>query len=294
MTHNLSNEGAEGSEAQTFMLYDDAGRVVESGKVYELQLAVRDQPEDALCFKSNDTLYGGVNNEDPLVTCEIVDNIVYLKSEDKYLYIDDRAYIKRDVDLPEKDQRLRFVLTNNNAFHISLWDGELVAQLEYIKHEFGVIWFREDRPMELLLKRAQTFMLYDVEGRAVESGKKYELQLAGHNLDHDTLSFGFGVLHGVNNKDNPLLTCKTVDDIAYLKYEDMYVYIEDRYQIRFKVELPEKDERLRFVLTNNNTFHISLWDGELLAQLGYLSYAYGVVWFHGDDAMELLLKRVDS
>ncbi|KAF9908353.1 hypothetical protein EC991_009905 [Linnemannia zychae] len=139
--------------AQPFMLYDVEGRVVESGKVYELQLAVRQLAHDALSFEYTGNLHGGVDNEDPLVTCEIVDSIVYLKYEDQYLYIADRHDIKWKVDLPEKDERLRFVLTNNNAFHISLWDGELVAQLEYVKCSYGVVWFREDDPMELLLKR---------------------------------------------------------------------------------------------------------------------------------------------
>ncbi|KAF9908354.1 hypothetical protein EC991_009906 [Linnemannia zychae] len=280
-------------KAQTFMLYDVEGRVVESGKVYELQLAVRDVDHDALSF-SFGVLHGVVDKKDPQVTCETVDDMVYLKYEDQYLYIFDRLQIGLKAELPENDERLRFVQANNNAFHISLWDGELVAQLEYLKLSYSVVWFCEDRPMELLLKRAQTFMLYDVEGRVVESGKVYELQLAVRDLDHDALSFSFDVLHGGVDNEDPLVTCETVDDIVYLKYEDKYLYIANRYEIGFKVELPEKDERLRFVLTNNNAFHISLWDGEMVAQLEYIKCSYGVVWFREDDPMELLLKRVDS
>ncbi|KAG0012595.1 hypothetical protein BGZ80_011637, partial [Entomortierella chlamydospora] len=134
---------SQGHSRQGSVLFDDQSRIVESGTIYELQLVVRDMEDDTLSFEYTDHLHGTVDGGGPLVSCETIDSILYLKYDDKYLYATNEKEIGLKVDVPERHERLRFLMSDNNTFRISKWDQEVFATLEWIKCSYGAVWFEE-------------------------------------------------------------------------------------------------------------------------------------------------------
>ena len=97
------------------MLFDDQSRVVESGKTYELQLLTRMTEQDALSFEYSDTLHGTIGCSNPLVSCETIAGIFYLKYDAKYLYATNDNEIGLKANIPERHERLRFLMSDNNV-----------------------------------------------------------------------------------------------------------------------------------------------------------------------------------
>lgn len=137
--------------ASGFQLFDDQANVVESGKEYFLKLAYPDLDHDVLSFEYGNVLHGAVDREAPIVTCEFIDGITYLKHKNGFLCIPangDNERMKKiwlTGDVPKKHERLRLVLSDeDNTFQISMWDRDAFAYLEFIKCSWGVVRVDED------------------------------------------------------------------------------------------------------------------------------------------------------
>ncbi|KAG9064485.1 hypothetical protein KI688_003675 [Linnemannia hyalina] len=129
-----------------FQLLDNQTNAVESGKEYFLKLADPSLTHDVLSFQYSRVLHGTADREDPIVTCEFIDGITYLKHNNEFLYIFDdgtTAEIGLTDDVPKKHQRLRLVVSDeDNAFQISMWDRDLFAYLEWFKCAYAAFWFQ--------------------------------------------------------------------------------------------------------------------------------------------------------
>ncbi|KAG9064480.1 hypothetical protein KI688_003670 [Linnemannia hyalina] len=128
-----------------FQLLDNQTDAVESGKEYFLKLADPSLTHDVLSFQYSRVLHGTADREDPIVTCEFIDGITYLKYQNEFLYVIDNenmAEIGLTADVPKKHQRLRLVVSDeDNTFQLSMWDRNLFAYLEWIKCAYAAFWF---------------------------------------------------------------------------------------------------------------------------------------------------------
>ena len=135
------------STASDFQLLDNQANVVESGKEYFLKLANSSLEHDVLSFAYSSILHGTADREEPVVTCEFIDGIRYLKYNNKFLYIiyeGEIVEIGLKGDVPTKQERLRLVMSDeDNTFQISMWDRDRFAYLEWIKCSYAAFWFQE-------------------------------------------------------------------------------------------------------------------------------------------------------
>lgn len=132
-----------------FQLFDDQTNAVESGKEYFLKLANPCQKNDALSFEHFPFLHGTAEREPPIVTCEFIDGITYLKYNNEFLYITTANHKVREVglkgDVPKKHERLQLVTSEeDNTFLISVWDRNIVGYLEWIKCAYAAFWFEDE------------------------------------------------------------------------------------------------------------------------------------------------------
>ncbi|KAF9187325.1 hypothetical protein BGZ51_001415 [Haplosporangium sp. Z 767] len=130
--------------ASGFQLFDNQDNAVESGIEYFLKLANPDLKSDILSFKWLDGLWGLDGGEEPIVTCEFINGITYLKYGDEFLYIEDNRVISLTDDVPKRHERLRLVVSDeDNTFQISMWDRDGFAYVDWIKCAYGPVKINE-------------------------------------------------------------------------------------------------------------------------------------------------------
>ncbi|CAM0135959.1 unnamed protein product [Umbelopsis sp. WA50703] len=127
----------------------------------------------------------------------------------------------------------------------------------------------EDEALELKkpAKRILNFRLVDVDGYPVEENIDYCLQLFDHS--EDVLKFcdyapKFYATYRLNRSETIVVRYSITGSIHYLTYENQYLQLgDDQDEFRFDKEIPGKDRRLEFHVTENNAFKIVPWDDDV-------------------------------
>ncbi|KAJ1866060.1 hypothetical protein LPJ78_002156 [Coemansia sp. RSA 989] len=185
---NLENKLAKPERLSGFKLRDSEGNVVSDGEIFALQiLGSRDgyesdeklpenMTEEELVFYGKDWVdinscmddgrdYFLFGHPDSGVTftCETIDDIVYLKHEDKYLYNDPEGetndiFIGNGV--PTKEQRIQIHYNDDGDIMLTAWGGRIYAMCDWVKCSYGAIMFngieeqlRWGSPMSLRIVR---------------------------------------------------------------------------------------------------------------------------------------------
>ncbi|KAJ2961631.1 hypothetical protein NQZ79_g3165 [Umbelopsis isabellina] len=127
----------------------------------------------------------------------------------------------------------------------------------------------EDEAAELLkpAKRIANFRLTDIAGNPVEENIDYYLQL--YNEPEDVLkirnySNTFYATYRLNRSEKIIVRYIARDAIHYLTYKNQILQgVCSQDEIGFDKELPGKNGRLKFHVTENNTFKIVQWDDDI-------------------------------
>ncbi|KAJ2962538.1 hypothetical protein NQZ79_g2293 [Umbelopsis isabellina] len=234
-------------------------------------------------------------------------------------------------DLPDKKKTLEFHVTKNNTFKIAKWgtDSWLKFHKMSLNHSWLSLNVDEKvakdlKPLELLLRkdtkddlisnqlndhfeiqrssdpltRAANFQLLDIEGNPVEQNVDYCLEM--YNMDDDILKFVFNYLSATmyhNYIEELIVQCSIINGIYYLVYKNKYFLSvgegdEGEGRIFLSTELPKKDQRLQFHVTENNTFKTVQWNKHIYLSYEMITCGYTHISFNGGTGdVGLFLKR---
>lgn len=187
------------------------------------------------------------------------------------------------------------------------WDISdiIVKRLKDGIHGCIAKWKAEDEALKLRTspKRTSGFHLLDFEGRPVEENTDYYLQM--YDKSEDVLKMWdfqpvIYATYRLNRADKIVVRYSIVDGIHYLTREDQYLQVyEDGNELGFADEIPEKEKRLEFHVTANNTFKIVQWDQGIWLTFKKQSLNCSYLHFNDHEAvvkwgkpLELLLKKV--
>jgi hypothetical protein len=152
-----------------FKLVYDNGDTVHDGDLFYIKLPSKEVLEEDEYFENSypaDILEGdyihifdgglmanpGVGN---VFTTEAIDGIVYLKSDEGYLFCPntEEKGISLNSSLPVEAERLQLHYAGNNAFRLTMWNGDIFARCEWVKVYVGIVSFddRWGEPIELQL-----------------------------------------------------------------------------------------------------------------------------------------------
>jgi len=142
------------------------------------------------------------------------------------------------------------------------------------------------------LPKLPNFKLMDIEGNPVEENTKYQLEM--YDQDMDILNFYNDRLSATacDNLVKPLVVkYSTIDGIHYLTRNNKYLYVAveeyGMYQIGVTDQLPSKQQRIFFTVTQNNTFVALKWNRRVLLTFATLTNAYSALNFN----LELTLRN---
>ncbi|KAI9286244.1 hypothetical protein BC943DRAFT_351585 [Umbelopsis sp. AD052] len=168
-------------------------------------------------------------------------------------------------------------------------------------------WKAEDEALKLTkpAKRVSNFHLVDSEGNLVEENTDYYLQM--HDQPNDVLKLSgyqrtIYATYYLNHANKIPVRCSIIDGIHYLTCENYYLQVYDHLgELGFKDTIPEKEDRIEFHTTENNTFKTVRWDNDIWLALQKDTFNYSSVTFNRDEAivrwdkpLELILKRTHS
>ncbi|KAG2179429.1 hypothetical protein INT44_006275 [Umbelopsis vinacea] len=168
-------------------------------------------------------------------------------------------------------------------------------------------WKAEGEALKLTkpAKRVSNFHLVDSEGHPVEENTDYYLQM--HDQPNDVLKLNryrrtiYATYH-LNHANKIPVRCSVIDGIHYLTCENYYLQVYDHLgELGFKDTIPEKENRIEFHTTENNTFKTVRWDNDIWLAFQKETFNYSSVTFNRDEAivrwdkpLELILKRTHS
>jgi hypothetical protein len=104
----------------------------------------------------------------------------------------------------------------------------------------------------------------------------------------------------LNRADKIVVRYAIVDGMHYLTREKNFLQVHDgNGEIGFADEIPEKENRLEFHITGNNTFKTVQWDKDIWLTFEKETFNYSSITFNDEEVvvkwgkpLELLLKRV--
>ncbi|KAG2179428.1 hypothetical protein INT44_006274 [Umbelopsis vinacea] len=168
-------------------------------------------------------------------------------------------------------------------------------------------WKAEDEALKLTkpAKRVSNFHLVDSEGHPVEENTDYYLQM--HDQPNDVLKLKryqrtiYATYH-LNHANKLPVRYSIIDGIHYLTCENYYLQVYDHLgELGFKDTIPEKENRIEFHTTENNTFNTVRWDDDIWLALEKETFNHSSVTFNDNEAivrwdkpLELILKRTHS
>jgi hypothetical protein len=166
-------------------------------------------------------------------------------------------------------------------------------------------WKAEDEALKLRThpKRTSDFHLLDSEGHPVEENTDYYLQMYDKSedvlkiLDYRPVIYA---TYRLNRADKIVVRYAIVHGIHYLTRGDQFLQVnENDSELVFADEIPEKEKRLEFHVTENNTFKTVQWDKDIWLAFQKQSLNYSYVTFNDEEVvvrwgkpLELLLKRI--
>ncbi|KAI9286251.1 hypothetical protein BC943DRAFT_336533 [Umbelopsis sp. AD052] len=169
-------------------------------------------------------------------------------------------------------------------------------------------WKAEDEALKLTkpANRVSNFHLVDYEGHPVQENTDYYLQM--HDQPNDVLKlkkYGQRTIYAtyhLNHANKIPVRYSIIDGIHYLTCENYYLQVYDHLgELGFKDTIPEKENRIEFHTTENNTFKTVRWDDDIWLALEKETFNYSSVTFNDNEAivrwdkpLELILKRTYS
>ncbi|KAI8576310.1 hypothetical protein K450DRAFT_283609 [Umbelopsis ramanniana AG] len=169
-------------------------------------------------------------------------------------------------------------------------------------------WKAEDQALELKkpAKRTPNFRLVDIQGNPVEEDTDYLLQM--YDQPEDVIKDGdygsiFYATYRLNRSEKIVVRFCIIDGIHYLTYNGKFLQADDTNgdEIGYteEEEVPEKNYRLEFHVTENNTFKTAKWDKNIWLRFekrtlnhSYLNFSEIEEVMRWGKPLELMLKRV--
>jgi hypothetical protein len=134
------------------------------------------------------------------------------------------------------------------------------------------------------LPKLPNFNLMDIEGNPVEENTEYQLEM--YDQDMDILEFAeTGELFATpcDKQVKPLVVkYSIIDGIHYLTHNNKYLCVADMdwgYSIGVTDQLPSKQQRMFFTITQNNTFVALKWNRRVLLTFTTLKHSYSALEF---------------
>ncbi|KAJ2961630.1 hypothetical protein NQZ79_g3164 [Umbelopsis isabellina] len=160
----------------------------------------------------------------------------------------------------------------------------------------------QDEKLKLLksIEKVPEFQLVDIKGYPVKENIFYHLEM--YDIDQDVLDLHNDELYAtyyVNKVHKVVVQCSMVDGIHYLVCKNKYLHVADcSDHISLTDHIPEKQQRLQFQVTDNNTFKVFRWNQRihLISMMATTNYTglYFVAMDspkHTDSSIEFFLKR---
>lgn len=168
-------------------------------------------------------------------------------------------------------------------------------------------WKAEDQALEMKkpAKRTDNFRLVDIQGNPMEEDTDYLLQM--YDQPEDVLKEGeFADLiyatYRLNRASKMIVRYCIMDGVHYLTYNGKYLTVSDRGEFGYMEEegqVPEKESRLEFHVTDNNTFKTVQWDETVWLTTKKETLNYTTIHFDENEEvvrwgkpLELMLSRV--
>ncbi|KAI8578853.1 hypothetical protein K450DRAFT_281338 [Umbelopsis ramanniana AG] len=205
----------------------------------------------------------------------------------------------------------RFMCCNVKTLETYEYTSETKSRIEkeLIDNVDGcfAIWKAEDEARKLSkpAKRVSNFHLVDSQGHPVKENTDYYLEM--HDQPNDVLKIKeykpiiYATYH-LNRADRIVVRYSIIDGIHYLICEDQFLQVHDfQDEIGFKDKIPEKEKRIEFHTTENNTFRTAQWDNDIWLTFQKETLNHSSVTFNDNEAvvrwdkpLELILKRVQT
>jgi hypothetical protein len=145
----------------------------------------------------------------------------------------------------------------------------------------------------------------DFDGHPVEENTDYYLQMYDQPEEVLKILHYRPVIYAtyrLNRADKIVVRYAIVDGIHYLTRENKFLQVHDsNREIGFADEIPEKENRLEFHVTENNTFRTVQWNKDIWLAFEKETFNYSSITFNEDDTivrrakrLELLLTRVQQ
>jgi hypothetical protein len=173
--------------------------------------------------------------------------------------------------------------------------GKLGEPFNQLQSEYDILKMLTPPP------RYPNFKLLDIEGNPVEENTDYQLEL--YDQDMDILNFCNGTLSATacdNQVETLVINHSIVDGIHYLTYNNKYLYVADgSNEINLADQLPSKQQRLQFGVTEDNTLIIFKWNRFVFLKFETFTNSYSALSFDDEaeylntgQMVQLYLKRV--
>jgi hypothetical protein len=167
-------------------------------------------------------------------------------------------------------------------------------------------WKAENQALEMKkpAKRTENFRLVDIQGNQVEEDTDYLLQM--YDQPEDVLKPAdyaelIYATYRLNRSSKIIVRYCIMDGVHYLTYNGKYLQMTDREELGYTEgdEIPEKENRLEFHVTENNTFKTVQWDNTVWLTTKKQTLNYTHIHFDDDEEvvrwgkpLELMLSRV--
>jgi hypothetical protein len=176
---------------------------------------------------------------------------------------------------PTDDSSHRYMCCNMKTFETYEYGSAMKSRIEKMLHEdvdAGIRkWEAEDQALDLKkpAKRTPNFRLVDNQGNPVKEDTDYLLQM--YDQPEDVLKDGdyasiFYATYRLNRSSKIVVRFCIIDGIHYLTYNGKFLQaVEDMDEFGYteEEEIPEKEQRLEFHVTENNTFKTVKWDNTI-------------------------------
>ncbi|CAM0141848.1 hypothetical protein VKS41_004452 [Umbelopsis sp. WA50703] len=226
-----------------------------------------------------------------------------------------------NVDIPQFAEITISKLCNNKYFVVYLGDGQYICcnvqtleTYQYSSHlKYHIVEILRESPDDPFTrlkshidsihnhlkieppKRTVSFQLMDIEGHPVEENTEYQLEM--YDIDEDILQLYDAKLYATyyaNCSDSLIVQCSIIDGIYYLTHDNKYFHVaDDSDEISLTDQLPSKEQRLEFEVTERNTFKTVQWNRNLYLTFELITSNYSILFFNAYGShVELFLKKI--
>ena len=212
---------------------------------------------------------------------------------------------------PNAETQHRYMCCNMKTLETHEYSGAMKSRIEKALYEDVDAcirkWKAEDQALEMKkpAKRASNFRLVDIQGNPAEEDTDYLLQMYDQPedvlKDEEYVNLIYAT-YRLNRSSKIIVRYCIVDGVHYLTYNGKYLNISDKEELGYmevEDEVPEKESRLEFHVTENNTFKTVQWDKTVWLTARKQTLNYTTIHFDDDEEvvrwgtpLELMLSRV--